>query len=209
MLDSLPDAPRTLRLAEARDHRRSLLRDPHIAPLSQYVEQLRQRLSSQVPDFDPQDGGVNAKILFLFEKPGPMTDELRAVRSGSGFISRNNDDQSAEATFRFMDLAGLARIDTVIWNVIPWWDGLIRFTGPDRLKALSEIDHLLRLLPRLHTVVLVGRTAGRAAGHFQGLRVVRSAHPSPRVRSTNRPMWDEIPHRWREAGQNLDSRIES
>ena len=40
----------------------------------------------EVPDFDPLDGGVEARALFLFEKPGRMT----AGQSGSGFISRDN-----------------------------------------------------------------------------------------------------------------------
>jgi hypothetical protein len=61
----------------------------------------------EVPEFDPLDGGVEAQVLFLFEKPGPMTAELGgSKRSGSGFISRNNDDPTAEATFkvhRFLD----------------------------------------------------------------------------------------------------------
>jgi hypothetical protein len=43
--------------------------------------------------------------LFLFEKLGPMTAEA----GGSGFISRNNDDPTAEATFRFMEQAKIPR----------------------------------------------------------------------------------------------------
>jgi hypothetical protein len=49
-----------------------------------------------VPDFDPLDGGVNAQVLFLLEKPGPMAAE-DGKRAGSGFISRDNDDGTAEA----------------------------------------------------------------------------------------------------------------
>jgi len=35
-------------------------------------------------------------------------------RTGSGFISRNNDDATAEATFRFMEQSGIPRKLTVI-----------------------------------------------------------------------------------------------
>ena len=56
-----------------------------------------------VPDFDPLDGGIETRTLFLFEKPGRMTADGFARRFGSGFISRNNDDQTAEATFAFTD----------------------------------------------------------------------------------------------------------
>jgi hypothetical protein len=72
-----------------------MLHEPHIAPLTDFAARLRERGSIEVPDFDPFDGGIHAQVLFLFEKPGPMT----ASNNGSGFISRNNDDRSAEATF--------------------------------------------------------------------------------------------------------------
>jgi hypothetical protein len=77
----------------------------------------------EVPEFDSLDGGVDARVLFLFEKPGPMTAEGNGAnrRVGSGFISRNNDDPTAEATFTFMRQANLPRKLTILWNVIPWW----------------------------------------------------------------------------------------
>jgi hypothetical protein len=76
---------------------KAMLTLPHIAPLSAYAAKLRLRGSVEVPEFDPLDGGVNARILFLFEKPGPMTADgsTFSERSGSGFISR--DDPTAEA----------------------------------------------------------------------------------------------------------------
>lgn len=73
----------------------------HIAPLTEYVAKLRLRGLGEVPDFDPLDGGIEARILFLLEKPGPMTAE-GGKRIGSGFISRNNDDSTAAATIGFM-----------------------------------------------------------------------------------------------------------
>jgi hypothetical protein len=86
-------------------------------PLTSYAARLRER--GEVPEFDPCDGGTEAQLLFLFEKPGPMT----SSQAGSGFIGRNNDDPTAEATFRFMQSAGIPRKLTVTWNVIPWWNG--------------------------------------------------------------------------------------
>jgi hypothetical protein len=83
-----------------------MLWEPHIAPLTAYVATLRDRGMSEVPDFDPLDSGKDARVLFLFEKPGPKTSE---VGGGSGFISRNNDDPTAEATFRFMQEANIPR----------------------------------------------------------------------------------------------------
>lgn len=147
------------------------------------------------------DGGVDARVLFLLEKPGPMTSPARRVREGSGFVSRDNDGATAEAMLRFMLEAGLPRRDTVIWNVIPWWNGTIAVTAAERAAGLQQLGDLLALLPRLHTAVLVGRTAARARPFLNGLRVLESAHPSPQVRAGYRAMWDAIPRVWREAAQ--------
>jgi hypothetical protein len=193
------DRPRSLKNAGVRERRLALLAGAHVAPLVAFAADIRARRGVEVPHFDPLDGGINATILFLMEKPGPMTDASGKGRAGSGFISRNNDDPTAEATFHFMNSAGIPRCETLIWNVIPWWDGHIRFTAADRAGALSELSGLVSLLPRLQTVVLVGRTAGKARVHLPGLRVLDSPHPSPKVRSTNRALWDSIPERWREA----------
>lgn len=119
MMTADDDAPRSMRDAGVRERRKRMLNLPHIAPLTAYAAKLRARASVEVPDFDPLDGGKNAQVLFLFEKPGPMT-AANGKRIGSGFISRNNDDATAEATFNFMKQAHIPRTRTVIWNVIPW-----------------------------------------------------------------------------------------
>jgi hypothetical protein len=41
-----------------------------------------------VPNFDPDDSGVDAEVLLLFQDPGP-----KVIKTG--FISRDNPDQSA------------------------------------------------------------------------------------------------------------------
>jgi hypothetical protein len=86
------DEPRTLRDSRARERRLKLLSLAHDEPLTSYVHELRDRGFGEVPYFDPLDGGIKAEALFLFEKPGPQA-------AGSGFISRNNDDPTAENTF--------------------------------------------------------------------------------------------------------------
>ena len=194
------DYPRSMRDPEVRRRRREMLTMPHVAPLTRYATRLRARPNVEVPDFDPLDGGINAKVLFLFEKPGPMTATSgRGRRVGSGFISRNNDDDTAEATHRFMKEAGLPRQDTITWNTVPWWSGIRRVTRLERAEAACELENLIALLPDLHTVVLVGRTAGQARPYLKGLRVLESAHPSPQVRYPNPNMWKAIPGIWRQA----------
>ena len=85
------DEPRTLRDQRARERRRTMLDLPHMAPLKEYAAHLRHQSGGlEAPDFDPLDGGIQARALFLFEKPGPMTSES-GKRAGSGFVSRNNN----------------------------------------------------------------------------------------------------------------------
>src|SRR6266699_3855017 len=98
----LVDTPKLLGDPQARTARRAQLHQPHIAPLTAFVEALRDeiRQGSNIAYFDPWDGGVDAEILYLLEAPGPQ-----AVVSG--FISRNNPDESAK---NFFELNAEAKI---------------------------------------------------------------------------------------------------
>ena len=99
-----------------------------------------------------------------------------------------------------MAQAALPRSETVLWNLVPWWNGTTAVTGMERVTGLEALAGLLPLLPTLDTAVLVGRTAGAARGTLGGLRVLASAHPSPQVRAGFRNRWDAIPEIWRQAG---------
>ena len=50
------------------DTREDRLNDPHVGPLMGLVRDLRSR-GLDVPNVDPNDGGVNAKVLILLETP--------------------------------------------------------------------------------------------------------------------------------------------
>ncbi len=195
-------APRALRDPDACKRRKRLLEDaPHMRPLNEYVAGLRKRPGVEVPDFDPLDGGVDARLLFLFEKPGPMT-AVDGARRGSGFISRDNDDPTAENTFLFMREAGIPRKLTVTWNVIPWWNGTRTVTAAELREGAEETRRLAGLLPRLRAVVFVGEKASRARPHLEdaGLAFFSSRHPSPIVRAARPDEWRAIPSVWAKAG---------
>lgn len=185
---------RTLALASEIACKRARLSASHMAPLVAYVQELRSLNIGYVPDFDPDDGGVAASILFLFEKPGPATTK-------STFISRDNDDRSAEATYRFMEAAGIPRKLTVTWNTIPAWNGTIHITRQERSEGLAHLARLVGLLPHLKVCVLVGLEAAHSAYFLEGigLPIVRSDHPSPRVKASWPERWAAIPDRWRES----------
>lgn len=176
-----------------------MLRQPHIAPLAAFVAGLRcAHPGWEFSDFDPFDGGLNADLLFLLEKPGPMTS---IAGGGSGFISRDNDNPTAEAIFRFMIEAGVPRERTVIWNIVPGWNGTLKVTTEELVTGTRDLKALLPLLPKVWTVVLVGRKAQRATSMVEalGLRVLVSAHPSPQVRASRPDIWRQIPLIWSQA----------
>jgi uracil-DNA glycosylase len=150
--------------------------------LTAFVTRLRRGLpnANGVPDFDPLDGGVEAECLFLLEAPGG-----KAV--GSGFVSRNNPDETAKNFFQLNEEACLPRRRTVTWNVVPWYVGsgtkIRAVTDTDIKLSEPHLRELLRLLPALRAVVLIGRKAQRAKLVFERLVpqcvVFQCPHPSP------------------------------
>ena len=191
------DYPGSLGCADVRDRRRGMLEEPRIAPLTKYAQALRRMGRGEVPDFDPLDGGVEAQTLFLLEKPGP-------VAAGSGFISRNNDDPTAKATFNFMDKARLKPSEYVIWNAVPWWNGTRRIRPAEREAGAEQLKELLKLLPGVRVFVLVGRKAQQAAPKVKGIKVIESYHPSPIVRARYPDKWRSIPKIWEEAKSYIE-----
>ncbi|WP_395609583.1 uracil-DNA glycosylase [Pseudomonas sp. B22129] len=178
----LADLPKMLQSPEAKAKRMLQLGEPHIHSLTTFVDQLRESAGPGVgiPYFDPWDGGVDAEALFLLEAPG-----AKAV--ASGFISRNNPDETAKNMFELGVEAGIDRKHTVLWNVVPWYIGTgtkIRAATPLDLEAgLQPLPRLLALLPKLRTVVLLGRKAEKAAATIASVRpdlkLFICAHPSP------------------------------
>lgn len=202
MTDHLPTHPRALREVAAIEARRALLDREEMRPLQALVRDLRAEERGEVPNFDPLDGGVQARVLFLMEKPGPMTDgSVAARRKGSGFISRDNDDPTAEAVFRFMETAGLDRRLTLIWNMVPWWNGTRTIKPEELAVGGNRLVRLLELLPELEVVVAVGAKAERARGLIEAraLPFLSSPHPSPINRAARPDLWSGIPARWANA----------
>ena len=185
----LPDEPKSLGNPDERAARLARVDEPHVLLLNQLVRRIRREvgLEREVPYFDPDDGGIDARCLFLLEAQGP-----RAV--ASGFVSRNNPDETAKNFLLLNREAGLDRTLTVSWNIIPWYIGTGSKIRPARsddiAEALPYLESLLASLPRLHVAVLVGRKAQRAEPcvHQQApnVDVVHMLHPSPLVLNTNK-----------------------
>jgi uracil-DNA glycosylase len=179
--------PRTNRFPEEVARKRALLNEPHIAPLTGFVRRLHQRRGRpQVPWFDPTEAGAEARILLLLENPGRRS----AIATGSGFISPDNDDRTADNMWHILREAGIERRrDVVAANVVPWYLGdevaIGRVRKSDLLEARPALLDLLSLLDQLRVVVLLGRAAAegwrRAASDINiDVQVIETPHPSGR-----------------------------
>jgi len=84
---------------------------------------------------------------------------------------------------------------TVIWNVIPWWNGTRKVTPSELCDGAACVLKLIALLPTLSAVVMVGEKVTRARPHLEatGLALFTSAHPSPLVKARFPERWNTIP----------------
>jgi uracil-DNA glycosylase len=201
------DEPKLLGNFAALEARLAELYDSHIAPLTAFVKTLRAQrgLDYKIPYFDPWDGGIAAEILFLLEAPGPKARD-------SGFISRNNPDETAKNFFLLNQQAGIPRKQTITWNIVPWYLGSasrIRPANPNDIDVgILPLKSLLDLLPKLLAIVLVGKKAQHRSIYISKLRpeirIFNSWHPSPRCLARYPGKRDEILIVLREVAKYLD-----
>ncbi len=187
-----------------------------MAPLTAFVRALEvERGPGMVPWFDPDDAGIKARVLLLFEAPGAKAtsgDGPRARQQGSGFVSVDNEDRSAELTWQLFGDVGVNRsTDVVLWNVVPSYVGDTRHiravTDRDLDASRPALVRLLELLTELRIVVLVGAKAQRGWLRAQipfpilaapAYESARTRQPTPGARhhplgSTNRPHRSSCP----------------
>lgn len=177
----MEDCPKSLRDEAAREERKQMLGREHMKPLTDFVERIREERGRkvQVPDFDPLDGGIIAECLFVLEAPGPKAVE-------TGFISRNNPDETAKNFFEFNQEAGIPREKTITWNIVPWYigsKGKIRGAKSGDIEpGLGYLLELIALLKKLRIIVLIGRKAQRVKDDLSknGTHaIIECYHPSP------------------------------
>lgn len=170
-------------------------------PLNAFTAALRDRLGAdyKIPAFDPNNGGVDARALFLLEAPGP-----KAVVTGH--ISQDNPDPSARNMTRLLAEAGFDRREVVLWNVVPWYVGDGRKIRPvrpgDIEQALPYLRALIGLLTSLQVIVLVGRKAQAARADIAkmtGVPLVDSFHTSNLAMNRSPTRYGEILESFRAA----------
>ena len=181
---------RTLGLEAEREKRLTRIYEPHIAPLTAFVDGIRKTTDPHqpywAPYFDPVSGGTAAQVLCLLESPGPQV-------STTGFVSADNPDQTAENMSCLLKLAGLSRSKVLLWNIFPWQlsaEQVVTPTTAHLHEAAPVTRELLTLLPELKVIVLVGRQAEAGWEHAgvpvaSDIKVLACPHPSPTVFLTN------------------------
>lgn len=176
-----------------------MLSEPHAAPLVPFVERLRKRFPDRiVPWFDPMDGGAEAQVLYVLEKPSRgsvMTAE------GPTFVGIDNPTSGSRRMKALMAEAGVPRKAMLVWNAVPWWNGKAAVTAAELREGSEAFKELLALLPDLRAVCLVGRKAEAVWERSGGAAVpaFTSAHYSANVRAAFPNRWMAIPGIWREA----------
>lgn len=138
----------------------------------------------RVPDFDPAEASVDARVLFVMEAPGPKTLDAPGW-GGSGFISADNNDPTARNLWLARRDAGI--LDAALhWNIAPWVLGpaKVKPTEADLEQGGAELLRLLALLPQLRVVVPLGEHAQQGWLYHvspftaEPIRVVPAPHPS-------------------------------
>ena len=167
------------------DPREARLNDPHVVPLMNVVRDLRAR-GLVVPNVDPNDAGVNARVLVLLETPGPKS-------VASGFVSCDNPDPSAANLAQALDDASLARSDVLLWNVVPQCLSTAtqnrNASAAEILAAAPDLQAFIDCLSKLAVVVFCGRSAQRAKDIVSlppAVRVLETFHPAARSYSQAR-----------------------
>lgn len=148
-----------------------------VAPLNTLAEEWRHASDGvvrSVPWFDPASGGVEARVLVLFERPAAST-----ISDGDAGVSSEDNRSPSSAVFaRARQDSGLSRTDYVRWNIIPWDSDSA--TRPPLFAELDEagdaLHQLLGVLPRLRGIVTLGQVA------LTGVMRYLTLHPDPIIR---------------------------
>lgn len=89
---------------------------PNVAPINRYVDELGEKQYEAKPPYvPPMYFGVTGHALGVFRDPGPRA----GGEKGSGFLSVENDDPTAERMMLFCERAALDVREVTPWNAYP------------------------------------------------------------------------------------------
>lgn len=137
------------------------IRDRHVAPINALADRVADAegiARGLVPYVDPQLGGIDATVLALLDNPSTKAE----AGTGSGLLSLENDDPTARNCAKVYNAFGLTPDKVVHWNVAPApiagaKNG--RSSAPERVRGARWLRELLKLLPNLRVILLMGDMA--------------------------------------------------
>ena len=157
---------------------------PRIAPINEYIDELRSQGRGWLPYVAPLHGGTDTQVLSILRDPGPATQDT----VGSGFLCVENSDGSAELHAALLQEADFAPRALLPWNAYPWYIN----HAPKIVEVDTGVPKILRLLelaPGIRVVLLQGGEAWKAWERVlrlwptlekeRGLATVKTYHPSP------------------------------
>jgi len=184
---------------------------PQVRALNKLVNDLGKGRPDKAPYVAPHYSATSARVMSLSSNPGPMA----GGTSGSGFISCENDDPTAERMARVYEAVGLSTDQCVPWNAYPWY---VHDAYPNGLPATlveEGVDALVRALevcPMVQVIVAHGGDAHRSArlllkrsplARTRGVHVIETLHTSNRAFAASPPVrarrWHELLEAYRGA----------
>ncbi len=164
--------------------------EPHVEPINRYIDQLIEESGEWMPYVAPTYGGVNARLLAIFQDPGTKT----LADGGSGMLCLENNDLSAPRHQSHLENAGIDASEMQSWNAYPWFINRAP-TAVELERAEPVLAHLIGLLPSLKVVMVHGGSAQDAWERFtwrhrdtvRGLEVIKTYHVSPQALQSRTP----------------------
>jgi len=160
------------------------LREPHVAPFADLVDELRAaHPGREVPYVAPTSRGTRARVLVLHRSPAPSPvppPAAAAVDAGSDqhgdqqveqqddqqgqppaeerMLSVEGDDGASERLHGLLTDAGIDPSLVLPWHAVPWTvDPSSPLSGIDAKAGRLVLARVVSLLPQLRVVVLHGR----------------------------------------------------
>lgn len=127
---------------------------PHVKPINEMVDSLRNESGGWMPHVAPLHGGITAGVLSVLRDPGPATQ----AGSGSGFLCIENDNPTAEQQLNMFTEVGVTPSDITPWNAYPWYIN----AAPKAAQLDQGVDplaELLDMMSQLRVVFLQGNDA--------------------------------------------------
>ncbi|MBY4214334.1 uracil-DNA glycosylase [Rhodococcus fascians] len=165
--------------------------------LNMWVDETREKTGESIPYFDPDAGIEGVRVLMLLQDPSNAAD------GESGFISRYNNDPTAQNVYKTCEATGLRYETYLPWNVVPWWvmnpamGGQGRTLANQAARARPYLIEFLDLLPEAPAVIILSGNEAQKAWRS----ATKTGVPA-NLRGAK--IFDDCPHPAGQAYNNID-----